>query len=35
TQAMEQLWESLRKGGFTERQLDKIFYANVLRVLEN
>lgn len=34
-QAMEQLWNALRQSGFTERQLDKIFYANVLRVLEN
>ena len=34
-QAMEKLWEALRQSGFTERQLDKIFYGNVLRVLEN
>lgn len=32
-QAMEKLWSALRQSGFTERQLDKIFYANVLRVL--
>lgn len=32
-QAMQMLWEALRQSGFTERQLDKIFYANVLRVL--
>ncbi|MBD5528813.1 MAG: hypothetical protein HDR02_10500, partial [Lachnospiraceae bacterium] len=34
-QAMEKLWECLKRNGFTERQLDKIFYGNVLRVLEN
>lgn len=34
-QAMERLWEFLGQRGFTERQLDKIFYGNVLRVLEN
>ena len=33
-QAMHTLWEALRQSGFTERQLDKIFYDNVLRVLE-
>lgn len=32
-QAMEQLWTELKRSGFTERQLDKIFYDNVLRVL--
>lgn len=32
-QAMEKLWETLRHSGFTERQLDKVFHANVLRVL--
>lgn len=32
-QAMGDLWEALRRGGFTERQLDKIFQDNVLRVL--
>lgn len=32
-QAMQMLWGALRQSGFTERQLDKIFYANVLRVL--
>ena len=32
-QAMEKLWEALKQGGFTGRQLDKIFYGNVLRVL--
>lgn len=31
-QSMGQLWEALRAGGFTENQLDKIFYGNVLRV---
>ena len=34
-QAMEKLWDRLKQNGFTERQLDKIFYGNVLRVLEN
>lgn len=34
-QAMEKLWECLKRSGFTERQLDKIFYGNVLRVLES
>lgn len=34
-QAMEKLWEALKRSGFTERQLDKIFYGNVLRVLGN
>ncbi|MGN1203495.1 MAG: dipeptidase [Lachnospiraceae bacterium] len=29
---MSRLWEALKKGGFTERQLDKIFTDNVLRV---
>lgn len=33
-QSMGKLWEALKQSGFTERQLDKIFYANVLRVLE-
>ncbi len=32
-QAMDKLWDALKQGGFTERQLDKIFYGNVLRVL--
>lgn len=32
-QAMGKLWEALKRSGFTERQLDKIFYGNVLRVL--
>lgn len=34
-QAMEKLWEALKQSGFTERQLDKIFYGNVLRVLSS
>lgn len=34
-QAMEKLWAAMRQSGFTERQLDKIFYANVLRVFED
>lgn len=32
-QAMERLWTALGQSGFTQRQLDKIFHANVLRVL--
>lgn len=32
-QAMEKLWAALKRAGFTERQLDKIFYGNVLRLL--
>ena len=31
-QSMELLWEALHKAGFTQSQLDKIFYGNVLRV---
>lgn len=31
-QAMEILWEALRRGGFSENALDKIFCENVLRV---
>lgn len=31
-QSMEALWEALHRAGFTEGQLDKIFYENVLRV---
>lgn len=31
-QGMEALWEGLRKSGFTEHELDRIFYQNVLRV---
>ena len=31
-QSMELLWEALHKAGFTQSQLDKIFYENVLRV---
>lgn len=31
-QSMGVLWEALKRGGFTERQLDGIFYGNVLRV---
>ncbi len=33
-QAMEALWQGLHRAGFTEAQLDKIFYENVLRVYE-
>lgn len=31
-QSMERLWDGLHRAGFTERQLDKIFCENVLRV---
>lgn len=31
-QSMPELWEALKKGGFTESQLDGIFCGNVLRV---
>lgn len=31
-QSMELLWDALHKGGFTQAQLDKVFYQNVLRV---
>lgn len=34
-QAMEALWEGLHRAGFTEAQLDKIFYGNVLRVYKD
>lgn len=33
-QSMERLWDALKKGGFTEEQLDWIFWKNVLRVYE-
>lgn len=31
-QSMELLWEALHRAGFTQGQLDKIFYGNALRV---
>lgn len=31
-QSMEKLWEALRRAGFSEDSLDRIFYKNVLRV---
>ena len=31
-QSMGRLWEALKAGGFTERQLDDIFWKNVMRV---
>ena len=34
-QDMELLWDALHKGGFTERELDYIFYKNVLRVYKD
>ena len=33
-QGMEALWEGMRREGFTESQLDRIFYRNVLRVYQ-
>lgn len=33
-QSMELLWEALKRSGFTEEQLDRIFWKNVLRVYE-
>ena len=33
-QSMERLWEAMKQGGFTEEQLDQIFWKNVLRVYE-
>ena len=33
-QSMEKLWEALKAAGFTEEQLDRIFWKNVLRVYE-
>ena len=33
-QSMELLWEALKRSGFTEEQLDGIFWKNVLRVYE-
>ncbi len=34
-QGMEALWEGLRRAGFTESQLDMIFYRNVLRLYKD
>ncbi|MBO5486735.1 MAG: dipeptidase [Eubacterium sp.] len=31
-QGMNRLWDAMYKAGFSQRQLDKIFYQNVLRV---
>jgi len=31
-QSMEKLWDALHREGFSEEQLDRIFYQNVLRV---
>lgn len=33
-QSMALLWDALHKAGFTQAQLDKVFYGNVLRVYE-
>ncbi len=33
--AMGTLWEALHKAGFTEGQLDKIFYQNVFRLYKD
>ena len=32
-QDMAVLWEAMRRAGFTERQIEKIAYENVVRVL--
>ncbi len=34
-QSMENLWYALQRSGFSEGQLDKVFYQNVLRVYED
>ena len=34
-QDMEKLWTEMKKEGFTERQLDKIWHENVYRVIRN
>lgn len=31
-QSMERLWDALKQGGFTEEEMDRIFWKNVLRV---
>lgn len=31
-QSMERLWQALHRAGFTQSQLDRVFYGNVLRV---
>ena len=33
-EALPQLWDRLKKSGFTERELDGIFWKNVLRVYQ-
>lgn len=33
-QSMERLWDAMKSSGFTEGQLDQIFWKNVLRVYE-
>lgn len=34
-QSMELLWDALHRNGFTQGQLDKIFYGNVMRVYQD
>ncbi len=34
-QDMPALWDAMKKGGFTESQLDRIFYKNVLRLYKD
>lgn len=34
-QSMEKLWDAMRQQGFTESQLDKIFWQNVLRMYKD
>ena len=31
---MEQLWNAMKKAGITERQLDKIWQGNAMRIIE-
>lgn len=33
-QSMERLWDALKQSGFTEEELDRVFWKNVLRVYE-
>ena len=34
-QSMDRLYDALKKQGFTESQLEKLFYRNVLRVYQD
>ena len=33
-QDMDALWDAMRRAGFTERQIEKTAYENVMRVLK-